>query len=222
MSKKRDKPSDLTPFESAQIHLHFFDLHRKVKDSEEHQSEQRIRFFLTLTTGTVALIAVLQREDFFKNNSYLIILASLSILLLYGLLTFARIIWRNRSIDIHDKLMSSSGIMLQKIDPSTCLYGILTKKMDTEINSIVQRLKGTYAQFIYLAEGLLAAGIVLTIGIHKNIVSYKYIVWAVYVFLSIPSLLFVWSQYVRSGVANVDVAEEIKKLPPNQALKLTE
>ena len=70
-------------------------------------------------------------------------LGSLSVLFIYGFLTFLRIIWSNRSIDIHQKLMNCSAIMLEKSDPSQSIYRILNKKMDTHVNPVFKKLKGT-------------------------------------------------------------------------------
>jgi len=204
MKSKQYTKSKISPSESAKIHMHFLDMHTNNIESEERQSEQRIKFFLTLTTGTIALIAIFRREGFFPNDLFWITLASLCTLFIYGLLTFARIIWRNRNIDRLNKLKSVSGELLEKLDPSVNEYAKCLSKMEGESKTSPYDIKGTFAQFMYFTEGLLAAGIILTIGIHCNWGLLKNIIMTIYVLLTIPVILFKWSQKIRKVWENTN------------------
>jgi len=83
------------------------------------------------------------------------------------------------------------------LDPSIARYAERDSEIKNKTNPPLKRIKGTFAQFMYLIEGLISAGILITIGFHNTRMLWKYVVWAVYVFLAIPCLMFVWSESVR-------------------------
>ena len=100
--------SKITPADSIKLHLHYLDHFLRVEQNEEAQSEQRIKFFLTFITGTIAIISIFfnsVNNNLINNVSYFeILVVFLSFAFLLGLFVFARVIWSDRKIKQHRKL----------------------------------------------------------------------------------------------------------------------
>ncbi|MGD1046861.1 MAG: hypothetical protein ABR936_16255 [Bacteroidota bacterium] len=193
MAKKRT----LSNHNIAQILLHYRDACLHNKESEEHQSEQRMKFFLGLVTATLALLSFLYKEKYFPAYQDIITIVSLFILFLFGLLTFSKIIWRSREIDKNNQTISDLDKSIISLD-SYIEKGIMEagKKVKEPSVFFLRAVKGTLAQFMYLTECLLASGIVLTAGIKWCFTNYLLVaipVIAIIVFI----LMYSWSQYIR-------------------------
>ncbi len=79
---------ELKPFEVVQIHLHYLDHHTKVQDNEQVKSEQMIKFFLSLTVGSIVLLSSLNNGDYTKTFLLPAIFICLSILIYHRNICF--------------------------------------------------------------------------------------------------------------------------------------
>jgi hypothetical protein len=155
-------------YSELNYYLNSYDLLTKTKESEVKQSEQRLRFFLALVTGTVAFIGIFIRENPSFLDAYWVTIISISILSLYGGLTFSRLIWSSQVIHdldvsigiIQDLIKERNPVLKEKLDNA---------KLDSySKTSFFNYIKGTYAQYMYLTEGLLIGGLVFII-IHQQV-----------------------------------------------------
>jgi hypothetical protein len=206
MEQNNRSKCELTDFEKIQTLLHFRDAHRQFKENEERQSEQRIRFFLTLSTGTVAVIGLFLRGNILSDSTFtfdptLTFLVALFILFWYGILTFARVIWDRRAVRRHDMIISNVGKAIAKLNPDL-IKEINQQDYEDEENKnwLAKKIKGTLSQFMYVTECLLAVGFVITLGI-------KYdwpVLYIIAISLILPLIVFVflfkWSEYIKKGI----------------------
>jgi phosphatidylserine synthase len=194
MAKKRT----LSNYNIAQIFLHYRDTCLHAKENEEHQSEQRMKFFLGLVTVTLALLSFLYKEKYFPYYQDIITLVSLFILFLYGLLTFSRIIWRSRENDRTDKVIQ---VLNESIESLDSYVGEKLRLAGKHINepsvTLIRLVKGTLAQFMYLTEGLLVSGITFAVGVKCHLSDTVNWILSVFALLIVVILMFIWSQYVR-------------------------
>ena len=198
MKGKQTKSIEFSHLEKAQIYLRFIDLQTRSKENEELQSEQRIKFFLTLVTTTVGLMAVIYREGLFNSHVSWFVPSALLILFAYGLLTLSRIIWRSRAIDHHDRSLVALHLSIEKLDPSmaeTLRGGIRTYP---KRSWLFEKLNGSLAQFTYVTEALLLWGIVFI-----STTNFAWPWYCIYGTSTLSSIVIVyilyrWSQAVRN------------------------
>jgi hypothetical protein len=189
----------LSIFEKSQIYAQYRDYFVRSKEIEERQSEQRIRFFLTLVTGIAAFLGILLRENLSLHNLLVISMASSIILFLFGIFTFTRIIWSVSIIDGDIKSISAMNNLINKFDPSI-MQSFKDIDVRETVNIIVfKHIKGTYAQYMYLTDGLLGAGIVFIYGAVKPLPFSYTVIIAIEIFILVFFVLFMWSLIVRRG-----------------------
>jgi hypothetical protein len=198
MSKNKPSIPNESHFEESQIYLRRLESVIRSKETEEHQSEQRIRFFLSLITGIAAFIGILLREKINSDNILLISIISSSILFLFGILTFSRIIWSVSIIDDLQKGIAALDKLIFKLNPSI-KQSLIKEGIRGSINlKLLSHLKGTYAQYMYLIQCLLCAGIIFLFGALKNVPLYLSIHFAVLIVLQVFWFFLIWSIRVRT------------------------
>jgi len=168
-----------------------------MSENEIHQSEQRIRFFLGLVTGTGAIIGFL--SNYF--DPFLIASISLPILFVYGILTYSQLIWsshviRNREVTrglLEELIKESDPILKAKIDDADL-------RDDSQI-PVLKDIKGTFAQYMYLTEGLLVVGFVFLIGLkyYQNNL-WIIIIVAVFGFIINTAIMLIWGNKIKNGI----------------------
>ncbi len=176
------------------------------RDIEVHQSEQRIRFFLALVTGIGAFIGVLGSykvtcKDFFDPT--MVTLIALPILVVYGILTFSQIMWSSHVIHNFNVNIKYLGDQITNLDPNLKKGFEKVDRRDDSNIFILSHIKGTFAQYMYLTEGLLIAGFIILFGFkyYPNCLNIFYFIAAVF-FLMTVALIIVWSNHIKNGIKN--------------------
>jgi hypothetical protein len=172
----------------------------RTKDIEVRQTEQRIRFFISFVTAIIAFIGILDKVNQNSIDPFILTLIVLPILIVYGILTFSQIIWSSHVIHNLDVAIGRLNDLLRELDPNL-KKGIsqLDLRDDSKI-SVLRNVKGTFAQYMYLTEGLLVAGFILLLGLKCNTISlYKICFIALGSFINTGILMFVWSNHIKKG-----------------------
>lgn len=197
--------SKITPADSIKLHLHYLDHFLRVEQNEEAQSEQRIKFFLTFITGTIAIISIFfnsVNNNLINNVSYFeILVVFLSFAFLLGLFVFARVIWSDRKIKQHRKLWDESYNVIKDIDPSViCYQNKLQKINDNKIWKPLRIFKGTLIQIIWFTEGFILALLlfVLSIMFQCQLICRIFLITVPTAFILL--LLRLWASYIKQGV----------------------
>lgn len=190
-------PRRLSITHQLQIYIHFRDSLLHLKETEERQSEQRIVFFFALATLVFGLLTFLARESSVSNSLDLVTIISLFVLFLFGLLTFARVIWRSRNVDRIEHVINNLNKAIEALDPQ--VRETLKPFDDSKfpIHPKIEPLKGTLAQFLYLSEFLLAGAFVYLVVRHLQCSVPWSLVLAFSIATPIVLGLFKWSQHVR-------------------------
>jgi hypothetical protein len=187
--------------DNTEIFLRLRELTERSKEVEERQSDQRIRFFLTLSTATVAIIGFFLRDDISTNRESEIGVVSFiafTILFLYGILTFAQIIWNRRAIARYDVIIWNLTKRAEELMPRIHVHN--DYESDNEKLWIVKSLKGTLAQFMYFTEAVLGSASLLMLGIALKWHWCTIICLGSSAFALIIIILLLWSEYVRRGI----------------------
>lgn len=190
------KQVKLESSESVKIHLHYLDHFFRVEQNEELQSEQRIKFFLSLTTIIIAFLSL------YKNDSLVILAFFLFVLFILGLLVFARVIWSDRKIKKHQELWRISYEAIKNIDPSVVLYDKRLEEMNDEKILLPFRIiKGTLTQIMWFAEGILVGAFMFVVGTIINLkLSYKLMLSGLTT-IFILSVLGIWIVIIKRGIS---------------------
>jgi hypothetical protein len=194
--------NELKPNEIVNLHLHYLDHFFRVEQNEGIQSEQRIKFFLTLTAGVIALLSAFSKFNPSAEKESLIILAVFLLFsFLLGLFVFASIIWSDRKIKQHRKLWNESYEVIKNIDPSVVRYKKVLKEMDDKrICKPLQICKGTLTQIIWFVEGILVLFSVFVLGITTNSKLVSNIILSSVITSIVLLLLWWWASYVKKGI----------------------
>ncbi len=199
INEQKTNTKELTNFERAQVLLHLLDENLKRKASEEQQSEQRLRFFLTITTAIGGMFAILYQKDcsFFENHSYVTLLL-LAIVFSYGLLTFSRIIWRNHEMVQLDSVISFQHKAIDNLDEGFRELQQLYKWDRRKRCYLIQHLNGSFTQFLYVTEGLLAGAFVYVLSLTLGF--WPWLVWTLTCIIPIFVVLSLclWANDVRN------------------------
>ncbi len=183
------------------FYLEYRDSIINTKEIEVRQSEQRIRFFLALVTGIAAVIGILGNNKSNIINPIDVTLIAIPILIVYGILTFSQVIWSSHVIRNLDVSIVFLNELIKKLDPNL-KKGYAKIDLRYESNIIVLRnIKGTFAQYMYLTEGLLVAGFIFLLGLKyypDRLNTIYYIIVAV-AFLITVIIMFAWSHFIKEG-----------------------
>jgi hypothetical protein len=133
------------------------------------------------------------------------------VLFSFGLLTFLRVVWRNKTIEQLDLEIHDLRKMIEHPDELAIPQD--QKSDSTILASFTHNLNGSLTQLLYLTESLLAAAIIYVSGIVYHIppCTFQFVLWTVPIILAL--LLYLCSDYVRNLKIEI-------WLPPNQSLKL--
>ena len=211
MTKTTSQSLKSSPAEKVQALLRLRELIERSKEIEERQSDQRIRFFLTLCTATAAVIGFFLKGDpLLQNEFHLKIYAATAffILFVYGILTFAQVIWNRRNIEKYNAYIHKLTSTAMRLD-SDIKQALQLKddEADKQKALLARTIKGTLAQFLYVTEALLglATSLLLADAFNWRPGTTGWIVFLTFVFIVIGLVL--WSEYVRRGIAkSTDVA----------------
>jgi hypothetical protein len=203
MSLQKQKDSKLGPSESVKIHLHYLDHFFRIEQNEELQSEQRIKFFLSLATGSIAIFSVLNKPSLQDDNSLKAFSALLFFLFLIGLFVFARVIWSDRKIKQHRELWTVSYDVIKAVDPSIARYRKRMDEMDDQNKFLTFRIfKGTLTQIIWFTEGVLIALFMFVLGTIQQCQPSCRIMLSLITGAVVLLLLFFWARYIKKGITS--------------------
>jgi hypothetical protein len=172
----------------------------RLKEIEVRQSEQRIRFFIALVTAIVAFIGILNNESTSLFDSFSVAAIAIPILLIYGILTFSQVIWSSHVIH---NLDVTKGVLDKLIKERDHIFKTRIDEADLRNDSKIiglRNLKGTFAQYMYLTEGLLVVGYIFLIGL--NLCPDKVFlisIFAVLGFTLTTILMFIWGKKIKNG-----------------------
>jgi len=201
MNLEEHTNSKLAPSESVEIHLHYLDHFFRIEQNEELQSEQRIKFFLALATGIIALLSVLKPINANDRISLEILAVFLFVLFLIGLFVFANVIWSNRKIRQHRELWAISYEMIKNIDPSVVRYKERQEEMSNQNICLPFRIfKGTLTQIMWIIEGILIAVFIFVLGTLIDCQLVCKIIIALITFTFVLIGLHLWAQYIKQGI----------------------
>ena len=191
-------------FEKLNFYREFRDSYLHMKENEVRQSEQRIRFYLALVTGTLAVLGIIFNNESLSPNIKEIALIALPILFVYGLLTFSQIIWSSHVIKNIDITIGTLNRLIKDLDNKLKEKIDSALRYEAHIIIILKHIKGTFAQYMYLTEGLLVAGFIFLIGFDQNSdTNSKLIISSIAVraFLITVALLYIWGNRVKNGIS---------------------
>lgn len=201
MNTDKQNDSKNRSSERVKIHLFYLDFFFRIEQNEEIQSEKRIKFFLVLVTGIIAILAMLIKFNIDNEILFKILAIFLSVLFLFGLLVFASVIWSDRKIKQHRQLWTISTEVIKTIDPSVVIYEERLKEMDdNRIYSKIQKIKGTQTQIMLFIEVILFEASMFVLGIIFNPqLTYRIlllIIPVVFVYIVLRS----WAHYIKEGI----------------------
>jgi len=160
---------------------------------EIRQSEQRMRFFLGFVTGVGGFIGVLDKINQTNIDPITVSLFVLPVLIFYGILTFSQIIW---SSHVKYNLDKMKGYLTNLLDHAKVDIGL----SDDSNIFILKNIKGTFAQYMYLTEGLLVAVFIFLLGFKHYPNSLLTItILTIVAFVITVVLMILWSNTVKYG-----------------------
>lgn len=197
MRPDKQNDSKIDSSESVKIHLHYLDHFFRIEQNEELQSEQKIKFFLALATGIMALLSGLMYEEI----SFIILAVFLFVLFLLGLFIFASVIWSDRKIKQHRQLWTISYEAIKTIDPSVVRYRERLNEMDDQkIFSLLRKSKGTLTQIMWFIEGVLFAALMFALGIILDLQLTDRIILSIIPVIFVLIVLRFWAKYIKKGI----------------------
>lgn len=136
---------------------------------ESHQAEQRVNFFLTITSGgTGAIILVFQLSTLSKEFIYIFAVGVLLVLLLFGVIFLNRLIARTVQVKAFQQSLAEIQDYFGQRDPEIAQYlkkqrGIYQARRYRFkfVSFIFTVLGGGLANIVVLANGLICGGITL-------------------------------------------------------------
>ena len=171
-----------------------------MREIEVRQSEQRIRFFLALVTAVLAFIGILNNDSARLFDPFIVAVIAILILLIYGILTFSQIIWSSNVIYNYDVTKGVLDELIKELDP---ILKAKLEKSDLRNDSKIlglRNIKGTFAQYMYLTEGLLFAGLIFLIGLKLFPDKIFFIsIVALLGFIVTATSLFIWGKKIKYG-----------------------
>jgi hypothetical protein len=160
---------------------------------EERQSEERIKFFMSIAGGAIGLVGLFLRNEWFGSGDkwFPIVLGTLIVLLLFGLQTLNRLNWRyihrTKSHRLWLNIMDVCCTFFPQIHSHMKMHKLYENRFNT-LPFIPRKLRGSPAEFMYLANGLIIAGLWLSFGIRYS--------WEPYTMIQV-SLLGLASMFVQ-------------------------
>jgi hypothetical protein len=181
-----------------EIYTHYRESIIHDKETEDRQCEQRIVFFLALVTVVFGILTNFATKGQSSENLTYVSLACGFVLFLYGLLTFSRVVWRSRNIVRHNDALRNIEKKLEDLDPSV---GVAIKPPDQSsvvISRTIDSLQGTFAQYLYVTECLLASVCVYLITEELHWPLFAGLTCALLVAIGVFCVLFSWSRRMRT------------------------
>jgi hypothetical protein len=164
-------------------------------EQHEAQSEQRVRLFLTLGSGSIAILTILSRFGALPDPiSYWTTIIVLLILLIFGFETVHSLNWQQIYVRSNSKLDSSLRATLANQYQFAAKYSAIiedAERLRDQPTWWRRRIRGSLPEFMYIANGLIASGIIMTI------------LWGIGAFITfivcmVTTLLFIFAQYIYS------------------------
>jgi protein-S-isoprenylcysteine O-methyltransferase Ste14 len=157
----KDNNEGLSNADRVKIHLHYLDHFFRVEQNEELQSEKIIKFFIGLVTVISAIFTFFLKSPI--NNSdvkvelHCILIIGLSLLFIFGVIVFARVIWSDRKIKKHQELWTISYEQIKKIEHSIqCYRDKLDIMDDYKFKYPFRAIKGTLPQIMMIIDSIIA------------------------------------------------------------------
>ena len=201
MTPDKQNNSKIDPSERVKIHLHYLDHFFRIEQNEELQSEQRIKFFLVLAAGIIAILSMFIKLNFITKDSLIILAVILFVLFLLGLFVFARVIWSDRKIKQMRQLWTISTEEIKIIDPSVVRYRERLDEMDDQkIIWPLRIFKGTLTQIMWFVEGVLIAALMFFLGIILDCQLACRIILSFITTVLVLIVLSYWANYIKKGI----------------------
>lgn len=152
---------------------------------EKSRGEQRINYFLTISTGAVGVLVVLSQLEMTDNVIlYYVTLGVLLILLMFGLITLNRVISRSVQmshyigcmVEIRGFFLGGNPALANYVSSRTARVSS-PKLIPHWLLFIVRRMTGSLAEFMVVANSLLVGGIILVLLSYRGFSVDRIILW---------------------------------------------
>ncbi len=178
---------------------------RDVNDREDDRCEQRVQFFITVSTSaTAALIALHSLVSLGASDSRNITTLVLFVLLLYGFSTLNRINAAKINMLKHRKRQEIVNTFLIESWPAFKNFRAETVKIDEEEkrNSGLYRrsVRGSAAEFMYLSNSMIFSGLATTILVYKPNFTFTTIAVSFFYFAISLCVFYLYSKWMRSVI----------------------
>lgn len=201
MTPDKQNDSKIDSSERVKIHLHYLDHFFRIEQNEELQSEQRIKFFLVLAAGIIAILSMFIKLNIITKDLLIILAVILFVLFLLGLFVFARVIWSDRKIKQMRQLWTISTEEIKTIDPSVVRYRERLDEMDDKrIIWPLRIFKGTLTQIMWFVEGILVASLMFFLGIILDCQLTCRIILSFITTVLVLIVLLYWANYIKKGI----------------------
>ncbi len=172
MARKRDisHSSGSRAKEEVQLIMRLLDgLHHRM-ELLQSQDEQRVRLFLTMVSGSVAVLALIVQFGKVAIPEWLLVsIVLFSILLIYGIETLHSLNWSK----IHTRECSAAAMYLDRLLASTSRIAASVSSIQSQAELFKAHaglyratLRGNLVEFMYLTNTLLFAGVTYMLGVH--------------------------------------------------------
>ncbi|MBI5020526.1 MAG: hypothetical protein HZB59_03740 [Ignavibacteriales bacterium] len=167
MEQIRDKNRIVDKLDSDGIQLAMKLLDLVIRRIEQHetQSEQRVKLFLTLGSGSIAFLTIFARFGGQPDTiNFWTTLVVLFVLLIFGLETMHSLIWQIIYVRSNSKLDSILRATLAKQYQFVSTYNYIideSENLRSKPTGWRRRIRGSLTEFMYIANSLIVSGIVI-------------------------------------------------------------
>lgn len=205
MSTNKEINGNLSNTDRVNIHLHYLDHFLRVEQNEELQSEKIIKFFIGLVTAISAIFTFFLQSPIYisdvKVEQHCILIIGLSLLFIFGVIVFARVIWSDRKIKKHQELWTISYEQIKKIEPSIqCYRDKLDTMDDYKFRYLFRAIKGTLPQVLLVIESLFFALIIFLLSKCFNYPEFSRYFLSCLAFCFMGVLLLWWYGHLKSDL----------------------
>jgi hypothetical protein len=181
--------------------LHEYDRLHSLVLNETREAEQRVNYFLTITSAIGgALIVFFQLSALAINIRLVATEGILAILLLYGWLTLNRLNSRVAQLSTFRKLQNEIRGFFAKRDSAIASYiRFYEKALPSKLGwSIIRMLRGTLQELMIATNALICGAIVLVVLVGRGSPLIEIVGWTILAFISTAMLFAIYHYTIRA------------------------
>lgn len=189
---------------SAEFMLKEYERVYTIKLNEDAQAEQRVSFFLTVTSAAVGIIVLISQVSNITTEMFSAAIEGvLAVLLLFGLAIFTRLNVRPSQQKAYAKLLAEIQDYFAYLDPEVAAYLEVQRDVFERpsfrskiVGIILLGLRGSLTQLIVLGNSLICAGIVLTFLYSQGYALQTVVGWTAITFLVSGAFLSAYHYFI--------------------------